>query len=489
MENMFIAQTNSQTNFNMSDSVKPIKRRRRMIRDIAVGLCWPSDDQKMENQDPDHVPEDSLMRLNDDCLRHIFKYSDEENLCELADVCTRARAIAEETFRKRYKTKLLRNFTFVEPIYRRILCKFGNFLTSLDVKECGCANRIFTQKHAEVMAKNCKGLEELKIFATTIYCDELKTVFSRVKTLAFDCSRFVGNRRALFTNCFNLKELQVFCNKFDMNFDFVAKKFPNLMHLDFFMLMRSDTAFDSFQKLMKLNPQLRQLSTTVMDAKYFSAIASHVKNLQDLHIGYRPTKPAKGLLNLSQLTKLKKLSFETWPLNEISPKQVAPLMTAFSREKVPIEHLHLCFYSYDSNDIKSIAKMKTLKTLKMLMSHLDSNDLVSLAKELPFLKELRIVYTQNFMATPATVLTALVNAGKNLDYIDLDGICYMEIDLYEFNELLKATSKRSNKNKLTIKLVGCKTPTVVDVPLDIQQENLNQLEILFECNCDCCQIE
>lgn len=63
-----------------------------------------SDDQKAADQQSNHAHEDqpsnSLLRLNDDCFRHIFGYCDKEDWCRLADVCTRLQLIAEQSFSK-----------------------------------------------------------------------------------------------------------------------------------------------------------------------------------------------------------------------------------------------------------------------------------------------------------------------------------------------------------------------------------------------------
>lgn len=75
--------------------------------------------QQSDNSHKDEPP-NSLLRLNDDCLRHVFKYSDEEDLCGLANVCTRMRPIAEQTFHKRYKEKDFEHWKFGESLFRRV---------------------------------------------------------------------------------------------------------------------------------------------------------------------------------------------------------------------------------------------------------------------------------------------------------------------------------------------------------------------------------
>lgn len=467
----------TQHNFKMSDSIKPLTKRRRLMNNNIVASNWPLAHEKMDIQHPDTKPADSLMLLPDDCLRRIFEYSDTKDLCWLADVCSRTRPIAEETFRKRYRKKQLKNFEYSESMFRRILCKFGDYIISLDVNENAW---IFSQNDAQAMANYCKNLKQLKLYST-FYCDEMKSLMPRLKRLDIDFDTFVGDESTLFTTCTDLEYLRI-CNDDNINIDFIAKKFPKLVELDFHMPARHIHTFDNFEKLLILNPQLKQLSTTVGGSQYFSTIAQHSQNLEELKINYRLTRQTEGLLELGKLTKLKKLYFDAWHVDKRNANLVAPLMTAFAMENVALEHLHLRFYSFNSNDIDSILKFKTLKTIKLSMNRFEhDNDLISLTTDLPLLTELRLSFGKYSRPISASVLNDIVRAATHLSHLEVHNICNTKIDVQEFGALMEAASLRPDKQKLTIKIVS--DAMEINVPLDIQRKYRHQLEIIHKCNC------
>lgn len=119
----------------MSDAEKSIFKWFRLksaINAITFYSSSSSGDQGTRNQQWDHAYEDeppnSLMRLNDDCLRHILKYSDKEDMCRLAGECTRMRPIAEQTFIKHYNRMRFKHFATSQSLFRWEICKFGHFV-------------------------------------------------------------------------------------------------------------------------------------------------------------------------------------------------------------------------------------------------------------------------------------------------------------------------------------------------------------------------
>lgn len=227
---------------------------------------------------------------------------------------------------------------------------------------------------------------------------------------------FVSNSSTLFTNCSKLEHLSI-SEFMGFNTDFIAKEFPNLKVLELSSCRIYN--FEGFQNFLTLNTQLQQLSIRVEGAEYFSAIAQLVRNLEQLEIicYINPPLRTEHLLQISKLTKLRKLVLRG---GFMAPNMGVALMTAFSMEHMALEHLDLCFPLFDSNDIKSIFNLKTLKTLVLAQIDCDSDDdLVSLAIELPHLTKLnctfRCEYKQEYRPTPVTVLKNIVKAGKHLN--------------------------------------------------------------------------
>lgn len=55
-----------------------------------------------DEDDEEPINRDSLLVLNDDCLRKIFECSELEVYCNLADVCKRLKNLAEDVFGRRF---------------------------------------------------------------------------------------------------------------------------------------------------------------------------------------------------------------------------------------------------------------------------------------------------------------------------------------------------------------------------------------------------
>lgn len=223
----------------------------------------------------------------------------------------------------------------------------------------------------------------------------------------------------------------------------------------------------------------------------------YTRNVELLHIwNFRPfvnfalwnpqTKDA--VMQLSQLKKLKEFHF--WNSNKTFENFVGALMIAFTRKHVEIEDLRLWHFSINSNDIRSIICMKTLKqvVLNEIKSVLDE-DLVCLTTELPLLTHLKLEFHQVFRPTSASVLIKMVQAGKRLVSIGLHGIGMFNIDQKVFESLLEAVSNRLTMEKLVIFIWGCKTTGIVSS--DIQNIDRPQLKfeyISYICSCESCKL-
>lgn len=335
----------------------------------------------------------SLMQLNDDCLLEILNYLDNEGLCQLNDVCTRMRSIAQQTFRKRYKEKVFKLWKYDEwavyqvlcqSTFRRVLCKFGHLITSLFGFKWS-----FSQEHNRAINKYCTNLTDLKLLNSNIdCCDVSKVLFERLKRLDVRSCEFNGNASMLFTNCPKLEWLNI---SWSFHTNIIATKFPNLQELKFTPLSRQ--RFEGFQQFLSQNPQLQRLTTRITeDTRYLPAIGELATNLEQLEITCYHSLQISDYLPISQLTKLKKLHVYEPTLS--GTNTVAPLMSAFLKENMALEHLHIDLYKIDSDAIKTITKFKALKILELFkIDRLADNLVVSLANGLPLLTKLHLQFS------------------------------------------------------------------------------------------------
>lgn len=487
----------------MADSGEPVSKRlrRRTVtstqaiskspaRSLAESLpaTRAKSSSSSENVPAQRIPSNSLLILTDECLKKLFERLDVASLCQMANVCKRFRPITEQAFSESRKEFVYKDKPFKNSVFRRVLCKFGHLITSIDVdSESG-------DEKADVNAivKYCdvNKLEKLTLSETTINCDVVKPLFSRLKLLDLASCDFTGNRNDLFSNCPNLETFRFqaqFGSENPLNYHFsiafVVKKFPKLKSLAFDC---SYTAFDALHHLLPLNPQLKELEIIApAEDIYIQMVVQYAKNLESLaiHPGFWSTtseiQTRKELLNLSKLKKLRKLYLTA--SDEIYAKSAAPLLDAFAKNKLPIDWLDLLEFSIDSKAIQSTLKLKAMKFLRLdAIGNVTDADLVPLTKELPLLENIQLYFGAK-AKTPITVngLAKLVKSGKHLTYLALVDIKNLKIDKKAFDSLLKAAQSRGSEKKLEIDIFGIKNTTSFNVPENVRRSGSQHLSIEY----------
>ncbi|XP_031617142.1 uncharacterized protein LOC116337005 [Contarinia nasturtii] len=438
------------------------------------------------------ISSNSLLRLNDESLQKLFDHLDIESLCQMANVCKRFQPITQEAFSRRHREFVFKGRACKNSEFRRVLCKFGHLITSIDASQAYMAdyNELLD---ASAIVKYCNNnLESVILQRATIDCDAFKPLFSRLKRIELFKCEFTGNKIDLFKNCPNLEIFSFHADFFgpdplNFNYDrsigFVVRKFPKLKCLGFDC---NYVGFATFFDLLALNPHVKEIDIAAKSEDMFiQAIAEYSKNLESfaMHSGdsFPEEQTRKGFLKLSNLKKLQRLCIEAG--DEIYGKLVGPLMDAFAKEKVPINYLDLSEFSIGPNDIKSILKLKTMKVLLLnnIEKAVTDADLVPLATQLPLLVHLQLDFGEK-VKTPITVngLVKMVKDGKQLKYLALVRVQNLKIDKKAFENILKAVQSRRNENKLTIDInTSSKKTTTFNVPEHVQQASSAHLKIRY----------
>lgn len=479
----------------MADSVEPVtKRPRQQLKDTHTSKSSAQSTESIPkiNSPAQQNPSTSLHFLTDDCLQKLFQRLDVENLCQMTNVCKRFKVIAERAFSECHKKFVFKGQSCRNSVLRRVLCKFGHLIASIDASEAYFAAR--EKLDVSAIVKCCSNnLEKLILKDTTIDSDMVKPLFARLKHLDLAECEFTGNKNDLFTNCPNLEffgfEPDMFGDGLDLDRDrsigFVVRQFPKLESVYFDC---SYTAFWSFFALLEINPQLKTLEIVApAEDIYIDAVVQYTKNVESLaiHPGFMSNTPEiqtrKVFLQLSKLKKLQHLYIEAGA--EVYSKLAAPLIDAFAKNGVSIDHLNLCEFSISSKAIKGILKLKMMKVLSLnKVGHVTDADLVPLFTELPMLENVQL-YFGSKAKTPITLdgLGKMVMHGKHLKYLALVGIKNLKIDgLQAFDGLLKAAQSRGNEEKLKIDIVGNKKTSCFNVPEDIQRAGKKHLKIVYE---------
>lgn len=480
----------------MAETKETVIKRLRRVKDTNTPGTPKSEakspTKSKHNSETAPAPSNSMQCLTDECLQKLFEHLDVESLCQMADVCKRFRPITERAFSKCHKEFVFKGRPCKNSVFRRVLCKFGCLISSIDASEAHFAAR--EKLDANAIVKCCgNSLEKLILQKTTIDSDVMKPLFAQLKYLDLAECEFTGSKNALFTNCPNLEFFGFEADLYgpdpldfdsDRSIGFVVKKFPKLKSVYFDC---SYTAFRSFFDLLALNPQVTTLDIIAPAQDiYIEAVVAYTKNVEELaiHPGFMSTTPEiqtrKVFLELSKLRKLQRLYIEAGA--EIYEKLAAPLMDAFAMNNVPINHLNLCEFAIGSKAIKSIIKLKTMKLMSLNeVGNVTDVDLVPMFTELPLLENVQLHFGVN-AKTPITLdgLSKMVRHGKHLTYLALVGIKNLKIDQKAFDGLLKAAQSRGSEKKLKIDIVGNKKTTTFDVPEDVQRAGNKHLKVSYQ---------
>lgn len=417
--------------------------------------CWqheadvvPYQNLKLKNDQFESL--NTLLLLNDDCLRDICDRLDIESLCEIAAVCKRLQSIAEGTFRRRYCKLNYKKLEFQRSLLRRVLCKFGHLVTSIDDDFCILRRKEGIDVYA--IAIYCKNLKSLTIRGAKINCTVAKPMFERLKYLKLVWCEFIGaDKDILFTKCRKLESLSI-CHARE-SCEFIAKKFRKLVYLKFDTSVAEDT---TLLELILLNPKLQQLYIPIAnDDCYISTVANYTKNVHHLQIepGIQSSvntnkQCTKGVfVQLSQLKNLK--TFVMKANTDIHSNSVATLMNAFSEENTPIEHLYLDHFSINSVDLQSMTDSKTMVFLRLHeIKSFAPEDLVALVADLPLLTCLVLHFAYNIQhLVTIDLISDIVESGRQLKFLILNGVRNLFANQKAFDSLGEFT-KRCLKEKL-----------------------------------------
>lgn len=466
----------------MTDSNEPIAKRLRSNRRGTVTSIHVSSVK----------PKNSMLKLDDKCLQKLFAHLDIETLCDMANVCQRFRTNAEQYFAENHSNFEFKGLGCKNSVFRRMLCKFGRFIKSIDA----CDAHFNGNQRIDINAiahkqYGLKQLKELSLSHATIDCDVMKPIFARLVKLNLDMCEFTGNKTTLFANCAKLEHLG-----FDScdSCDFVAQQFPKLVGLSFDCF---SSASLTFFKLLGKNPQIKYLQIIEMPQDNFiSATVTCTNNLERLCIqpglmGSMPEVQTKqGLLRLAELKKLKKLTLNAG--YETYAKLVGPLVQALSQANIALDELELSDFEINSMDINSIANVKTLEVLILnKIESVNEANLIALTTELPLLNTLHL-YFGHELPEPITEngLIKMVKNAKQMECLAIVRVRNLKIDKQVFDSLLKAIQGKGERKTLIIQIVGCAATTSFDVPKSVQQANATHLKIEYEkseyCECELC---
>lgn len=244
----------------------------------------------------------TITKLNEDCLSHIFKYLNIDDLVSVADSSKQFERSIDWTFRSKYKNSLInilmisgsRNKSYGnENVYiydatkcLKILRYFGHNISKLAInyiKTDGIWGAIIDW----YIIKYCNALTDIRIEnAKTSRFDKFEQTFATVKKVSFrDC--YLSSKLADFNKRFSQMECLQLSGylRFD-DCKCFEQYFPNLEAI-FIGGQKNNIPKSHILELFRLNPQLRKLDIhDYWGAKFLHMASNYLDGLEKLTISY-----------------------------------------------------------------------------------------------------------------------------------------------------------------------------------------------------------
>lgn len=442
----------------------------------------------------------SILDLNDDCLREVFERFSLDDLCAVADTCSRFKGIAQESFKTLKQKKL--EFRKGYPIpyeqqlkqFSKVLRNFGAWIEEIhssEIESLQCRNRFL-----ELVSLYCsEKLTKLQLCfpyenMTEEFVYRIRPSLRHLEKLQLSCYTF----EQLFLEVLpvwspNLRELQLYCDPYVKVIQGtlgLRQNYPKLERVTFI-----DVKFDDIMEFLKWNPQLKEFSQSgtyhgtepQTRGLIFQCIASYTPNIVKLKIGVSSmTKELdrKYIKCLSQLSALKSLHIFTlnyrslyFPLSEID----------FA--SVPLDDLKLDNWDLRGEAIE-ITKLKKLKSLTLMsIKGLTVSHIIDICKQCTELSLLRLGTTLfgNDGLTSDNLLEIIQNGQelRTLQHRELARSRFfdpvyatinMDVDLYK--KIANMVQNRAHKLSLVIQ-----TKNEPQIPKQIVESHKRTFELEF----------
>lgn len=219
-----------------------------------------------DSVDIDIASQMKFLQLNDDCVEHVLKWLRLEDLCGIADTCSRLRDIAS----RHYGTYYSKYVSVRSPVdwtqYCVIRC-FSQHIQKLEI-DYWEVNRAMKQQIDMIDASSIESIVNLKLLNFDL-CEssvaKIKNILKYARKIGFKYSSMEGGFNTLILrNCPNLKQLKFTrCRK--MNFMWLKTKYNTL---DSLTIIRSDKLYESsIQSYFNKNPNIKQLTYASTDTR------------------------------------------------------------------------------------------------------------------------------------------------------------------------------------------------------------------------------
>lgn len=257
----------------------------------------------------------NFSELNDDCKLLILEQLDLISLVNMAEVDENLHALAEDVYRRKYSTnslhfyaeifwgnnvKISGDFIFTKDlsIFAKIVKQFGHLITDLKFD--------YTNNASEAVSlanRHCNNLQSFYISShSENVLTEVAKSFNSVKTVIFagEIGKLSSKTMQLNEMFPKLQSLSIKHSNFD--WDSLILEYPHLEHLK---IWTSSTMNETaFERLLKLNPQIRSLSVNMIPHNVFSFINKQLPKLENLELSITSFLQSSEPINFKSVRNL-----------------------------------------------------------------------------------------------------------------------------------------------------------------------------------------
>lgn len=375
-----------------------LSKRYHRIQNYIVTVELATDEQPFESSILRNLlmKQTPFVELNSNLLTKIFTNLNINDLCAIANTCTRFEKIAQQIFANKFNKITWRA---ADMNAMNVFKTFGRLITSLDVDVIEPQNEFL-----DFITENCGyKLSHLNLWMqsddhiplTKGTLIKLKLLFTQLHRLDIYCNKLFDwdTTKDVFASCLELRSLAINCTTV-MNFEMnrMNIQFSKLEELKFYLNHAIDD--NGFDILLACNPNIKKLyldECTNLTAKSIEIIGRRLPNLKELSLGYLLQKlSVEHLRPIGELKQLNTVNIILGP--------ALPFLHVMCAMEMRIENLMLWYVDMYDAIIERILNMKSIRNLTIysderVTNYIKDCHLESLARNLPNLTVMRLGYS------------------------------------------------------------------------------------------------
>lgn len=359
-----------------------------------LSFQWLEDERPESDNDIDEVrsipdilliapdkesPNNILNKLPNECLRAIFEKStlDIMDLVEIAHVCCRFNAVANQLFQSSHKN--FNAFKYHWPLWRLedLFRTFGPWITSI--------SRELRVVECEMVSKYCPNIKKLTCtIESHSAIAELRSLFSRVDELYLCYENIHLHLNDWLDSETQLKKLSLVRSYLGRDLTLPSRNLQHLVELK----IRGGRARMA-EPFFEANPQIQVLDLGFLDNMDINVLIDHLPSISKLSI--RDTSCL--LNNIEYNCNIQHTQFRTLSLDiRKCDKRATSALQTIVQHNVPLENLEIeKWFNIDQLEdkfIDVIGQIKTIKYLELRSICFNDNQMIRLAQDLPNLTKL-----------------------------------------------------------------------------------------------------